>query len=163
MNTAHLHLLVNHLPILGAFLSLPVLAIALARRREPGILFAGVTLLALAAAGAGVALRSGEGAEEVVEDLPGVGEPTIEAHEEAADVASIFALAVALGGLATAGLAWRRGTTPLVPTAAVVAGAFATSAAMGWTGYLGGQIRHSEIRPDAPTYVLGAPGDDDDD
>ena len=50
MNDAHLHLLINHLPILGAFLSVPVLLVSLWRNRESTVLGVAVMLLVLAAA-----------------------------------------------------------------------------------------------------------------
>ena len=53
MNDAHLHLLVNHLPIIGMFLAAPVLLLAFARAEGLGALRAGALLLALAAIGAG--------------------------------------------------------------------------------------------------------------
>ena len=153
MNAAHVHLMVNHLPIFGSILSLPLLGLAIWRRRELSILFGATALLTLAAVGAGVALRSGGAAEEVVEDLPGVSETLIEAHEERAETATALAVVTALGAIGASAWAWRRGSVPALGLAGVTAAAVITSGAMAWTGLAGGQIRHTEIRPDAGAGV----------
>jgi hypothetical protein len=150
MNPAHLHLLVNHFPIVGAFVSLPLLALALWRRGDRGSLLAAVTVLVVSAAGAGAAQLTGDDAEEVVEHLPGVSESLIHTHEERAEVATILAVVTGLGSLGILGFAIRSGKTPLIGTVVLTAGALATAGTMAWTGQAGGQIRHTEIRDGAP-------------
>jgi hypothetical protein len=86
MNGAYAHLILNHFPILGTLFGLVLLAAALIRKSDElqrGALmtFAVVGALSLPA------YFSGEGAEEILADYPGV--PTeaieaVEAHEEAA-------------------------------------------------------------------------------
>ena len=50
MNAAHLHLVINHLPIFGALLSVPLVIMALAFRNERGLLIAAAATLTLTAA-----------------------------------------------------------------------------------------------------------------
>jgi len=94
---------------------------------------------------------TGEPAEELVENLPGISETVMETHEEIALVATVvvgaFAL-VALYGL----FAFRHGVS-MGFTKLLLVLSLLPLATMAYTAYLGGQIRHSEIRPDA----VGAP------
>lgn len=159
MNDAHLHLLINHLPILGAFLSVPVLLVSLWRNRESTVLGVAVMLLVLAAGGAGAALATGEDAEEVVEDLPGVSEQLIEEHEEKADLATGLSVATAVIGLGV--LAWglkRPDGAPRGAIGALLVANLVTAGAMAAVGAAGGVIRHTEIRDGAAASAGGGEG-----
>lgn len=146
MDATHLHLVVNHLPIVGVFLSIPLLLLALWRRHDRGALLAAVTVLALSGAGAGAAFLTGEPAEERVEDLPGISESAVETHEERAATATAVAGLAALSGLGLLALAWRRsGPAPAAWFAVPIASTLVAAAAMAATGASGGAIRHSEL------------------
>lgn len=145
MNGAHLHLLLNHVPVIGTIGVTLVLA-AGGFRRDPAVVRLGLWLGVLVAVGGVVVYLTGEPAEEVVEHLAGVDRKLVHAHEEAAELATV--LQGLFGLLAAFGL-WRyRGRQ--VPhgfvTAALVA-SLVPAAAMGYAGNLGGQIRHPEARP----------------
>lgn len=150
MNPAHLHLLVNHLPIIGFLFAIPLAALALLRPGDRGI-FTAVALVVALAAGGGVASQlSGEGAEEVVEDLPDVRESLIHEHEEAAEAATVVAVATAL--LALGLLGWRAkrgGDLPRPALAGMLLATLVAGGAMARVGQLGGVIRHTEIREGA--------------
>lgn len=148
MNDAHLHLLVNHLPILGAFLSLPVLALAFFKEGL-GSLRAGALLLVLAALGAGASMRTGEGAEEVVENLPDVSEPMIEEHEELAEAALAVSIVGAFAGLGVALWSQRKGEVQRAALAGLLLLNVAEAGVMAAVGRSGGPIRHTEIRDGA--------------
>lgn len=158
MNSAHLHLLVNHLPIIGAFLSVPLLLVALLRRQEASGLRAAVLILLLAAAGAGASMRTGEGAEETVEDAGWASERLMHDHEERAEVATPIAILTALLGVGV--LVWSERKKALNP--ALVAGltlmATVSAGMMAWVGASGGQIRHDEIRDGAVASAQGGAG-----
>ncbi len=147
MSAAYLHLMINHVPVVGAFLALPLLALAL-WTRERGAVAAAALVLALSGAGAGGALWTGEPAEEQVEHLAGTSEPAIEIHEERAEVATILAVLAGLAGLAVAAAGARGGRSALLGVTALAA---ASAGAMAWTAQSGGPIRHSELRDDAAT------------
>jgi len=148
MNATHIHLILNHLPILGVVIAGAVFGIALWYRN---VQFQRVALgfLVLFALATIPVYLTGEPAEETVERLPGVSEAAIDRHEQAASIA--FAAVEGLGGLALLGvLLFRTATTiPRVFAAAVLVLALGVGGLFGWTGYLGGQIRHTEIRADA--------------
>jgi hypothetical protein len=147
LTSAQIHLAVNHLPVLGALLGTAVLAFA-AATRHAGSRNLGFGVLVFAALFALPAYFSGEGAEEIVEDRPGVSETLIERHEEAAEQALAVTIAAGILG-AAALLAVRtrhdRAVKGLFTAALLLS--LASTAMMAQVAHLGGQIRHDEIRP----------------
>jgi len=144
MNAAHLHLALNHLPVVGIPIVAAILAWGAWRRSDEIVRLALTALVALAVAALGVYL-TGEPAEEMVEGLAGVSEAALEQHEETA-VWSMYG-ALAMGALAFAALVIDRGrrfSRPMV--GAVLLAALAVSGSMAYTANLGGHIRHPEIR-----------------
>jgi uncharacterized membrane protein YeaQ/YmgE (transglycosylase-associated protein family) len=147
MSPVHLHLLLNHLPVIGTIVAILLLGYALLRRSAE-LVRVSLGMFVLLALTAAVVYLTGEPAEELVEGLPGVSEAILERHEEAALVATILlgsVGAVALGGL----LVFRKRVTGIPRGFAALALllALVPAAAMGYTANLGGQIRHTEIRP----------------
>lgn len=148
MNGAHIHLLLNHIPVLGAVFGVFLLVIA-ALLRKTDIFRAGLLLMVVAAVACIPTYLTGEPAEDVVEGQPGVTEQFIHPHEEAAEWALItveIAGVVALAGLVMYRRAeripgWYIGVSVLI-------GALAT-AALARTALLGGEVRHTEIRTGA--------------
>ncbi len=150
MSPVHVHLLLNHVPILGVLFGTLVLLYGVLSRRDDGVRI-GLATLVLAALVAVPVYITGDGAEEAVEGLPGVSEALIERHEEAAEAG--FVGTGALGVLAALALvAGRRESFRVGPLRwAVAAGGIV---AFGWLAYVGsqgGQIRHTEIRGDTGT------------
>ncbi len=163
MNQAHLHLLLNHLPILGTLFGILVLLTGFLLKHET-VKRTGLGLFVFAAVSAIPAFLTGEGAEEVVEGLPGVGENLIERHE---DLANYFLWTViGLGMLSLATFyatfrAWKAASLFYVITLIVSFGAMVFAYQAGTSG---GEIRHTEIRSD--TMVQGTihqEGSDEDD
>jgi uncharacterized membrane protein len=149
MNGAHLHLALNHLPIFAIVFAIGFLAWGLVRR-HPVILRSGLLLAAIAAVGAGGAFLTGEPAEEVIEDQPGIVKERIHDHEEAAD----FGLWVTVAaGVVALGVLWQsRGRTEGPATGAATVAlvlALLALAALGRTAWLGGEISHPELRADS--------------
>ena len=154
MSAVHLHLMLNHLPVVGTLIGILLLAVALLRRSSE---LAKVTLglFALLGAASLAVFLTGEPAEELVEKLPGFSESITHAHEEVAELATI--VMVGFGVLALGALAvYRRRALPRWVTAGGLAVALAAGGLMGYTGYLGGQVRHTEVRGGT---VAAAPGE----
>ena len=148
MSTVHLHLLLNHVPVIGTIVGLFLLAWAVFRR-DQGLARATLGLFAILAVVALAAFLTGEPAEEAVEGLAGVTEGSIERHEEAALLATI-ALGV-LGAASLGALVWfRRRALPGRVLALMLVLALVPAGAMAWTANLGGQIRHTELRAGTP-------------
>lgn len=157
-NAAHLHLLVNHFPIVGAFLAIPVLLLALLLRKERGLLLAGVLLLVVVAATGWASVRTGENAMELLDGQEDAKWATtyqqanVAEHENRAETAMWFAYpAAVIGILVLAAAHVRPADNPIgrVWIGVALLGAVATSGAMAWAGNAGGVIMHREIRGDA--------------
>lgn len=145
MNAAHLHLAINHLPVVGLLFGLAVLIAGRLLRNETTARV-GLWMLLAAALLAIPAYLTGEPAEEIVESLPAIPDALIERHEEAAGFALGGALIVGVMSGATLFLA--RGGRALHPIGCVLVliAAVASTGCMAWTAKLGGEIHHPEIR-----------------
>lgn len=143
MSLAHLHLLLNHLPILG----LPIATLFLVHsywrgnRQSQTFALLAVTLLCLAVI---PVYLTGEPAEDVAEKLPGVTESFIHNHEESGEVSLVLTLSAGVCAALTLFVRQVR-ENPWAPRIVVSLCIFA-SASLGYTGFLGGQVRHTEIR-----------------
>jgi uncharacterized membrane protein len=152
MNPAHIHLLVNHLPIVGFAIGVVLLLATMVRRGERGLFLASMIVIVISGAGGLAAQLTGEPAEEIVEGLPDVPESLIGKHEDAGKIATIIASITTVLGIVISFIVFRReGKIPMIAVAILFVATAATSAAMAWTGSTGGKIRHSEIREGAVT------------
>ncbi len=146
MDLVHLHLMLNHVPILGVAFGLAIGTIGLLSRSR-GVIRIGLGVLAFSAIVAVPVYLTGEPAEELAEGLPGVSEGIIGQHESAATIS--FALTGVSGALAAITLLFWRSLTSKLPTFLVTGTLLVTAltmASMVRTANLGGQIRHTEIR-----------------
>ena len=148
MDPVRIHLVLNHLPVIGSGLALLALLFGIIRANLTVIRTA-LALAVVALAAVPVVSWSGEEAEEVVEDaawLDADGAEWLDEHEERGEVAIntlLSALAVCVLALAIG--AWRESW---LRAAAIVA---AVSLAIGlgnglWAAASGGKIRHTGIR-----------------
>lgn len=144
MNGAHLHLILTHLPIVGMPLTLLLLLKGHLCRSSDNQRAALYAMMALAV----ITLLTnwtGEGAEQVLKGLPEYPRLWVHSHEEAADRATV---ATGITGLlALLQLFWKSTAQPL--KIATVALAVLSTLLLGYTGLLGGQIRHTEVRTSA--------------
>ncbi len=145
MNDAHWHLAVNHLPIIIPISGLIVLICSLIFKSD-AVKKTAYLLFIIAALSAAVSMATGEGAEEIVEHIPGIEHSMIHEHEEAAERFTV--LMYVLGVVSILGLwaeskkvAWSKWVTYLVFVLSV-AGIYLARI----TGTSGGEIRHTEIR-----------------
>ena len=144
MSTAHIHLLLNHVPVIGIVVGFVIFALGVWRRNDSWTRLA-LGLFAAVAVVAAATMLTGEGAEEAVEHLPNVSESLIESHEDAAKLAAIASYV--LGAISVAALVWvRRRPLPRTLTVLVLPVVLLATGLMAYTANLGGQIRHTEIR-----------------
>jgi len=159
MDIAYLHVVINHLPIMGVPIALGLLLLGLwarddAIKRAALLSFVVLGLLTIPV------FLTGKVGEDFIERVPGLSGEAIDAHEDMATLAFagtelLAALALFLflrhGGLAMLG---RRASPPDMPvpamaSAVVVVAALAAGAMLGYAGRLGGKISHTEFAPDA--------------
>lgn len=169
MDAAHLHLILNHVPVFGLLVGFLMLAWGMIRGYDDVQKAALVTLFLTTTTTLPVYL-TGEPAEGTVEHLPGVSEQVMSQHEDSAVFSLILALITGL--LALGAIAVKRFLSTQIAAASVVAVltlTFITGGAMAFTANLGGQIRHTEIRngqagktPQTQTEKRKEKDDDDD-
>ena len=153
VNVAHLHLLLNHFPVIGTVVAFGLFLLSLVRRNDSltrvsyEVLFV-IALLTLPV------YMSGTAAQAALLGQAGVSEPAMTAHQDAALLA--FTIMEITGAIAWLGLwqfrrmprpaAWVSPAILLLTTVTIV---LMTSAAN-----VGAEIRHPEIVPDG---TIGSP------
>ena len=163
MNLTHLHLLINHVAAVGAFLGIIVLVFAI-RSKSSSTYYAAYMVLIIAAVGAVIAYSTGESAEESVEGIVGVTESTIELHEDSAPYA--LGSFILLGVLSLVGvyLTYKKESMQPKWNIFILVVGLISFIAVSRTAWLGGEIRHTEISSDTAVSqgTLEAEEDDDD-
>jgi uncharacterized membrane protein len=159
VNLAHLHLLLNHFPIIGTIVGLGLFLISFVGKngeleRAALMIFAVMALLSLPT------FFSGAGAQGAIEELPGVSGALISRHEGAAILALFFMEitgALSLVGLWQSHESSRRARWNVM---AVLLLSLITVGLMARVGTTGGDIRHPEIsagsNPAANEGTLGS-------
>jgi hypothetical protein len=153
MNLAHLHLLLNHWPIIGTFIATGLLLVALlAKSRD--LKEVTLALFALMALVAIPAYLTGNLVQDVIAQEPGVVPALVDTHQGAALLATIALLAT--GSFSWVGLWQVRRATHTAPwtMTAVLLSSLATVGLMGLAGNTGGAIRHPEILAGEPTTSI---------
>jgi uncharacterized membrane protein len=154
MNDAHLHMVVNHFPIIGTILGLGILITGMILKNN-SVKSTAYCLFIVAAVFAAFSMGTGEGAEELVEEMPSVGKQIIHEHEEMAEKLAIVLYVlgvVSLGGLFLSYIkSVKANLVSYVAVIVAVVGVFFAQQ----TGTTGGEIRHTEIRANA-TQTSGA-------
>jgi uncharacterized membrane protein len=144
MNQTHIHLLITHLPIYGSVLGALVLAYGLWAKSNHTKM-AAYYIFIIAAIGAGIAYITGEAAEETVEDMQGVAKEMIEAHEEFAVFALVSIIILGVASLIALFITSRKSPHTRKAGMLVLFISLISWGLVARTGYLGGQIRHTEI------------------
>jgi uncharacterized membrane protein len=149
MNDAYLHLILNHFPIFSVLFGLLILLWGLFKKNIPFQKLA-MVLFIVGAVTSYVAVETGEGAEDVIEDyVPSISHDLIHDHEEAAEIAMWFSFVT--GGISLLGLfvVGKDHRYEKVLTGVLVVAAIAASGMLMYTAYEGGKIRHPEAHESA--------------
>jgi hypothetical protein len=164
MNTAHWHLMLNHIPLVGMLLAAIIFLIGIiientVVRRTAFIIMIFSALMIIPA------FLTGEGSEDQVESISGVSGAAIERHEELAEAyifaASVTGILAAVAFFASYRIRYQRLMN------------FVLLAAVGVTLYMaanlanaGGAIRHTEITngaaPSSAEQVMPSGEEEDD-
>jgi len=148
MNDAHLHMVVNHFPIIGTIFGLGILITGIVMKNTV-VKNVAYVLFVIAAIFGFVSMSTGEGAEEIAENLPSVTDQIIHEHEEMAEKLAL--VLYVLAGVSLVGLFMnvkKYAKANLVSYLALliaVVGVFLGKQ----TGTTGGEVRHTEIRENA--------------
>ncbi len=168
MNDAHLHMVVNHFPIIGTILGLGILIGGLVFKNN-SIKNTAYCLFIVAALFAFASMSTGEGAEEIAEKLPSVTDQIIHEHEEAAEKLAV--VLYFLGAISIVGLYLnikKNAKANIVSFLALTIAAVGVFLAQ-QTGTTGGEVRHTEIRANGTAAATGTTqaetggGEEDDD
>ena len=144
MNGAHIHLIICHIPIIGAAFTTLLIIFALVQKNKElkriSFWFAvitGITVL--------ITYLTGDSAEQIVKAIPGITEDIIEPHE---NMAMLYMLSLLLiGVIALAGLFLSRASAKVLHKFTIIIlilNILSTFLAFR-TGLTGGEIRHNEI------------------
>ncbi len=145
MNGAHLHMVVNHFPIIGTILGFGILIAGISLKNNT-IKNTAYCLFVVGAIFAAISMATGDGAEDMVVKMPTVGRHIIHEHEEMAEKLAL--ILYILGMISIIGLYFNFKKKPkanlvsyLALTIVIVAIFLGKE-----TGTTGGEIRHTEIR-----------------
>ncbi|MFV5696485.1 hypothetical protein ACM55G_13730 [Flavobacterium sp. LB3P122] len=153
MNDAHLHMVVNHFPIIGTILGLGILITGIILKNN-SVKNTAYVLFLVAALFAAFSMGTGEGAEETVEDMPNIGKRIIHEHEEIAEKLAI--VLYLLGGISILGIVLniknhaKAKFISFVAAIVAIVGVYLTTL----VGTSGGEIRHTEIREESIDSVV---------
>ncbi|MCX6243404.1 MAG: hypothetical protein NTU98_01760 [Bacteroidetes bacterium] len=148
MNAAHLHLIFNHLPIVGLGFAILFNLFAIFRK-SPEFMKVSCWFYILIGLLSALPIITGDGAGEIIKTWPGISNDAIEYHETWG-YAFFYGL-IAIGALAIAALWFSRKNELLLKkflTALLVVAVLAIFLAF-QAGTTGGKIRHPEIEQGA--------------
>ncbi len=160
MDLTHIHLLLNHFPIAGTLIGGGVMLWGMAQNQKTTREIAAAIIVAMTIMAVPV-YWTGEPAEERLENIPGISETAVEEHEEAAELAIRVMAAAGIASLAALLRQYRSSSS--VHFGLVTVLTLLAFAAMARVGYLGGQIRHTELQQDQPLSQQLHSSESDDD
>lgn len=145
MNDAHLHMVVNHFPIIGTIFGLGILVTGMFMKNN-SVKNTAYILFVVAAIFAAFSMGTGEGAEELVEDMPNIGHQIIHEHEEIAEKFAIILYATGFFGLVSLFASYKKHRFATIFSYITLALALVAGVISKSVGTTGGEIRHTEIR-----------------
>ncbi len=161
MNWPHIHLMLNHAPVIGVLLALALLLIGMFRDSSP-LKEAALVTMVLTGALAAVVYYTGDAAGELLESLPGISEADLRAHSSMALYALAGAVTSGLFAFGALTLSRRSGIAGVWFLVLSLFLAAVTAFLMVRTANLGGRMRHPEIQKrialsDRQPTLLGDP------
>jgi uncharacterized membrane protein len=145
MNYAHLHLMLNHFPVIGTLIGLAIILFGLIRKNDSLIKTGLVTFILMALITIPTFL-TGEPSEKLMEKVVGTSEALIERHEEAAKFSLIVMEVLGTISLITMIISNKFQKFYKMMTVTTTLLAFLVIGMMAWTANLGGKIHHLEIQ-----------------
>ena len=156
MTDAHLHLVVNHFPIIGTIFGFGILLAGIVLKNNT-VKNVSYVLFIIAAIFAAFSMGTGEGAEEAVEDMPNIGKQIIHEHEEIAEKLALVLYVLGVVSLLGLYTNFKNQTkAKLISYVALVTAAVGVFLAQ-QVGTTGGEVRHTEIRANATDTINSVP------
>ena len=145
MTATEIHLMFNHFPVLGTLFGIIILAIGIFKSNKM-VNIIGLSFLLFSGFMALPVNKSGENAEHVVEEYPGVSHDQIHEHEELAESAMPLALVMSL--LCAFAIYFQIKSHPRARISAysVLIIALVTFVLMALVAHEGGKIRRPDLR-----------------
>jgi hypothetical protein len=140
----HIHLMLNHVPVVG--IAVPIVFLLIDRaRKNRGLEWLSLQMFVVFALLTIPVYLTGSPASHYMREMPGISRDLIHRHSDAADFA--FWAMEALGALSLGALYKFResATVPQRLSSVLLLIALTTLGLMIWTANLGGKIRHPEI------------------
>jgi uncharacterized membrane protein len=147
-------MVVNHFPIIGTILGLGILIAGMVLKKN-SVKNTAYYLFIVAAVFAAFSMGSGEGAEELVENMPSVGKQIIHEHEEMAENFAVVMYVLGFCSLLGIYFDYKNHVKAKLVAAIVLIIAMVSVIFGSLVGNSGGEIRHTEIRTNA-TKAVGA-------
>ena len=144
MDLTHLHLITNHIPVIGTGFGILLLLFGMFRKSLE-LQFAAYLTFILSAFGAIIAYFTGGPAVESVEYIYDVSEKSIEAHGDAARVTFIGMLILAILSIVAILIITKKPSRSSGVAQIILVGAAIIFGLAAYTANLGGKIRHTEI------------------
>jgi uncharacterized membrane protein len=144
MNQTYVHLLLNHIPIIGNMVGLSIILYGIISKSKVAVNIASTLFIVCALITIPVFL-TGEPAEETVENIAGVSETAIEPHEEAAEIALWLMQALGVLSIITLFMNWKESPLARRLALATFIISLLSFSFIAYAGKLGGEIRHTEI------------------
>ena len=148
MNDAHLHLLVNHFPIIGPILGLGILIVGIILKNN-SVKNTAYSLFIVSAIFAAFSMGTGDGAEHAVNNLPGVTKELIHTHEGYAEKLAILLYVLGIISIGGIYLSFKNHPKSKLVSYSIlfvsIVGVFIAQK----VGTSGGEVRHTEIRSNA--------------
>jgi len=153
MSWGYLHMIINHFPIVGTIIGSILVIVGLVFKNE-GVKISGLGIIVFAALMAVIAYLTGDSAENAVQNLPEIAESLINRHEDIATISMYLMIPSGLLAAMTLYSIWKKENSVVFLLVITLVFTLISSAAMVFTGYTGGQIRHSEFRSDSSKQYI---------
>jgi hypothetical protein len=144
MNHIHLHLWMAHLPILFSALGGLAFVIAIWKKSYK-FMIASYIFFILIMVGASFSYFSGDGAAEVVRNIPGIPEAMIWRHETFAGIAMLALIILGLVSIAALYITMKRSGFTGMMTWIIACIVFISFALLGATAHFGGKLKHARV------------------
>lgn len=145
MNAAHLHLIVNHFPIIGIILGFGILISGILLKNNT-IKNISYCIFIISAIFTAISMATGDEAEEMIENMPTIEKYLIHVHEEMAEKLAIVLYLLGIGSIIGLYAELKKKTFAKTVSFIVLLISIVGMFLGMQTGTTGGEIRHIEIR-----------------